>query len=119
MLILRRLDNRLGECLRRLSSNDIVDASDISPSLPSREQSRQRVSETMLECRYHDAASTARHPLHVPQYKRSRYRVRFPSSSASHDDGYIGTDELCQSLRIIEVNFVHNKAILSGGQNGT
>ena len=114
MFILRRLNNRLGECLRRLSSNDIVDAPDISPSLPRREQSRQRVSEAMLECRYHDAASTARHTLHVPQYKRSRYRVRFPCSSASHDDGYIGTDELCQSLGIIEIDFVHDEMGLIG-----
>ena len=114
MLILRRLDDRLGKRLRRLASYDIVNTPDISPSLPSREQSRQRVSEAMLECRYHDAASTARHTLHVPQYKRSSYRIRFPCSSASHDDGYIGTDELCQSLGIIEIDFVHDEMGLIG-----
>ena len=119
MLIFRRLDDGFCKRLRRFASDDIVNASDISPSLPSREQSRQRVSQAMLECRYHDAASTARHPLHVPQYKGRGDGVRLTSTAASDDDRDIGTDELCQSLRIIEVNFVHNKAILSGGQIGT
>ena len=107
MLILRRLDDRLCKRLRRLSSYDIVNTTDKSPPLPSRKQPGQRVSQTMLECRYHDAPSTARHPLHVPQYERRGNRVRLTSTAASHDDRDIGSDELSEPLRLIEIYFIH------------
>ena len=107
MLILRRLYDRLSKRLRRLSSNDIVNASDKSPSLLSRKQSRQRVSQAMLECRYHDAPSTARHTLHVPQNEWRGNRVRLTCTAASHDDRDIGSDKLSEPLRLVEIYFIH------------
>ena len=108
MLILRRLDDRLGKCLRRLASDDIVNASDKSPSLPSRKQPGQRVGQTMLECWYYDASSTARHTLHVPQNKGSSNRVRLTSTAASDNHRDIGSDELSEPLRLIEIDLVHS-----------
>ena len=106
MLILRRLDDRLGKRLRRLSSYDIVNTSDKSPSLPSRKQPGQRVSQTMLECRYHDAPSTARHTLHIPQNKGSGNRVRLTSTAASDNHRDIGSDELSEPLRLVKIDLV-------------
>ena len=107
MLILRRLDDRFGKRLRRFASYDIVNASDISPPLPSRKQSRQRIGKSMLECRYHDASSTARHPLHVPQDEGRSNGIRLASTAASHYDRDVGSDELSEPLGIVKVNFIH------------
>ena len=107
MLILRRLDDRLRKCLRRLASYDIMNAPDKSPPLPSRKQPGQRVGQTMLECRYYDAPSTARHTLHVPQNERRSNRVCLTSTAASHDDRYVGTDKLSEPLRLVEIYFIH------------
>ena len=107
MLILRRLYNRLRKRLRRFPSYDIVNAPDKSPPLPSRKQPGQRVSEAMLECRYHDAAGTARHPLHVPQDEGRSNGVRLTSTAASHDDRDIGSDKLSEPLGIVEIDFIH------------
>ena len=106
MLILRRLDDRLRKRLRRLSSNDIVNTTDKSPPLPSRKQPGQRVSQTMLEGRNHDASSTARHTLHIPQYEWRGNRVRLTSTAASHDDRDIGSDELSEPLRLVKIDLV-------------
>ena len=108
MLILRRLDDRLSKRLRRLASYDIVNAPDKSPPLPSRKQSGQRVSQAMLECRYHDAPSTARHTLHVPQYEWRGNRVRLTSTAASDNHRDIGSDELSEPLRLIKIDLVHS-----------
>ena len=106
VFIFCRLDNRLGKCLRRSSSDDIVYPPYISPSFPRCQQSRQRIRQSMFESRHHDAPCAARHPLHIAQHERSRYRVCFPCSSARHDDRDIRADELCEALWLVEVHFI-------------
>ena len=104
MLVVRRLYQWSLERLWRLASHYIMHILLISPASPSCEQSRQRVRQTVLERRYHDAARAALHALHVTEHERRGDGVRLTRSSPSHNDRRIGTDKLCQSLRVIEIN---------------
>ena len=106
---MRGFSNWFSKRLRRFATNHIMDTTDVSPSLPRSEQARKSVSESVLECRYHDAASRTRHPLHISENERSSNTVCLASASSCNDDRDIGTDELCEALRFIEVHFMPDR----------
>ena len=59
----------------------------------------------MLECRHNYATCRSGHTLHIAQNKRSSYAVRFAGTATGHNNGGVGSDKLCQSLRLVKVNF--------------
>ena len=71
MLIIVRLDNGSGKRLRGLSADNVVEAVEIAPTLPSGEQPRQGVGQAVFEGGHHNPPSRAGHTLHIAQHKRS------------------------------------------------
>lgn len=104
MLVIRGLDDGLLERLGRTPADDIVEAIDVAPALPCREETGQGVCKSVLESRHHDASSGAFHSLHIPENEGSCDRVCLASTAAGDDDGDVGTNELGEALGIVEVD---------------
>ena len=104
MLIVSRFGDGFGETLWRFSANNVVNAVDVTPTLPCCKQTRERVGESMLERRHHDTTSRSRHTLHVAQHERRGDGVRLAGASSSHDDRSLRADVLRQELRFVEVD---------------
>ena len=67
MFVVGGFDDGLGEGLGWASSDDIVNAVDEAPSSPSSEETWDSVGESVFEGGYDDAASGARHTLHITE----------------------------------------------------
>lgn len=104
MLEVRRFGDGLLERLRGTTANHVMYSVDVAPSLPCSQKAWDGVGEAMLEGRYYDATCGALHALHVTEDKRCGNRIGLARSTARHDDRDIGTDELCEALRGIEVD---------------
>lgn len=111
VLIVSRFCNRLTKGLRRLTANHIVDAVQVAPAFPCRQQSRDGVCQAMLERGNHDTASRARHSLHITKDEWRGDRVRLACTSASDNDCCLGTDVLGHQLGLVEV---HTLLVLAG-----
>ena len=103
VFIIVRLDDRASKRLGRTATDNVVHTVDIAPAFPRREQSRQRVGQTVFERRHHDAAGRAWHTLHITQCKRSGNAVCFACASSCDNDGGVSTDKLREPLRIVKV----------------
>ena len=58
----------------------------------------------MLEGRHNNATRTSRHALHVAKYERRCDGVSLAGTAATDNYCRVGTDELCETLRGVEVN---------------
>ena len=70
VIVLGWLDDGLAEGFGRSPSNHIMHAIDEAPPLPCRQQARNGVCQSVLVCRYDNAARAAFHPLHIAQDER-------------------------------------------------
>ena len=92
VLIFGWLDDGLAKRFGRSPSNHIMQAIDEAPPLPSRQQARNGVCQSVLVGRYDNAARAAFHPLHIAQDERRSDAVGLSSATASDNHGGIGTD---------------------------
>ena len=104
MLIVRRLDDRLSERFGWATTDDIMNAIDKSPTLPSSKEARERISQAMLESRHDYTTGRAGHSLHITKHERRRNGVSLTSTTAGDDHRSVRPDQLRQSLWCVEVN---------------
>ena len=111
------LDYRLPEGSGRSPTDDVVDAVDVAPSLPRRQQPGDGIRQAVPVGRHDNTARTARHALHVAQDKRRGYAVRFSCSATGNDNGGVSTDELRAALGIVEIDFSHWSCLQMGNKS--
>ena len=92
MLIVRRLDDRLSERLGWATTDDIMNAIDKSPTLPSSKETWERVRQTMFESRHDNAPCRAGHSLHITKHERRRNGVSLTSTTTGDDHGSVRPD---------------------------
>ena len=105
MCIFPRLNLRLSEGLGRFDADDVMHALDEAHRLPTGEQSRQGVGQTVAEGRHDDAAGGAGHTLHVPQDERRTHAVGLAETTTGYYHRRLGADERHLLLDLIEIYF--------------
>ena len=104
VLIRRRLNNRSAKTSGRLLADDIVDIFHISPSFQSGKQSGDGVGQAVFVGRNDNATSGASHALHITKEKGSGDAVGLASTATGYNHADVGSNELSQTLRVIEID---------------